>query len=120
MIKKTKFSTITAVIATIAAIAVGSIGGIGLGQQQTALAQPVDSKDIGEDGIAVGGIGDTVRDIFEDDNDNGGDDGGRRQLCPEPGQIFIPRSLGGPRCADARDFIQAALGSVPNVGADFP
>src|SRR5215208_2739600 len=71
MIKKTKFSTITAVIATIAAIAVGSIGGIGLGQQQTALAQPVDSRDIGEDGIAVGGIGDTVRDILEDDDNAG-------------------------------------------------
>src|SRR5215212_11736405 len=51
MVKKTKFSTITAVIVTIAALtALGSIGGgIGLGQQQTALAQIVHSSDIGED-----------------------------------------------------------------------
>jgi hypothetical protein len=117
MIKKTKFSTITAVVATIAALtAMGSIGGgIGLGQQQMALAQPVDPRDIGGD---IGDIGDTVRDIFEDDDDNGGNDGERRQLCPEPGQIFIPRSLGGPRCADARDFIQDALGPLPNVVSD--
>src|SRR5829696_2865092 len=99
MIKKTKFPTITAVVATIAALtAMGSIGGggIGLGQQQMALAQPVDPRDIGGD---IGDIGDTVRDIFEDDDDNGGNDGERLQLCPEPGQIFIPRGpLGGPRC----------------------
>jgi hypothetical protein len=69
MVKKTKFSTITAVIATIAAIAaLGSIGG-GIGQQQTALAQPVDLSDSLEDQIDVGGIGDTVRAILEQDVD---------------------------------------------------
>ncbi len=73
MIKKTNFSTITAALAAIAAIAaLGSIGaGIGLGQQQMALAQ-VDPGDIGGDEANVGDIGDTVRDILEDDNDNGG------------------------------------------------
>jgi hypothetical protein len=34
-------------------------------QQQTALAQPVDPRDIGEDEIDVGDIRDTVRDILE-------------------------------------------------------
>jgi len=70
MIKKTKFSTITAALATIAAIAaMGSIGGIGLGQQQTALAQPVDLSDSLKDQVDVGGIGDTVRAILEQDVD---------------------------------------------------
>jgi len=104
MIKKTKFPTITAVITTIAAIAaMGNIGGIGLGQQQMALAQPVDPRDIGEDGIAVGGIGDTVRDVLEDDNDDG-----RQRLCP--GQIFIRPNI----CVDALSDIL----SVPNVVPD--
>ena len=74
MIKKTKFSTITAVMATIAAMAaLGSIGG-GLGQQQMALAQPVDPGDIGGDETNLGGIGDIIRGIVEDeldDDDNG-------------------------------------------------
>ncbi len=70
MVNKTKFSTITAAIVTIAAMAaMGSIGGIGLGQQQTALAQPVDLSDSLEDQIDVGGIGDTVRAILEQDVD---------------------------------------------------
>jgi hypothetical protein len=90
-IKKTKFSTITAVVATIAAIAaLGSIGGIGLGQQQTALAQIVDSRDIGEDGIDVGDIiGDVGTEVGEDDEEdeeNGGDDSGPVEIalpfCP--------------------------------------
>ena len=107
MIKKTKFPTITAVITTIAAIAaMGNIGGIGLGQQQMALAQPVDPRDIGEDGIAVGGIGDTVRDVLEDDNDDG-----RQRLCP--GQIFIRPNI----CVDALLDVGEVVG-IPNVGSD--
>jgi hypothetical protein len=71
MIKKTKFSTITAAVATIAVIAaMGSIGG-GLGQQQVALAQ-VDPRDIGGDEGVLGVVGDIVRDIGEDD-ENGGE-----------------------------------------------
>jgi hypothetical protein len=71
---KTKFPTITAVLATIAAIAaLGSIGGgIGLGQQQTALAQVLDSSDIGGDEADLGVLEDIVREIGQDDNDNGG------------------------------------------------
>jgi len=68
MIKKTKFPTITAAVAAIAALAaMGSMGGgIGLGQQQMALAQPVDPRDI------RGEIGDIVSGILEDDDDDGG------------------------------------------------
>jgi hypothetical protein len=68
VVKKTKISTITAAIATIAIIAaLGSMGGgIGLGQQQMALAQPVDPRDI------RGEIEDIVSGILEDDDDDGG------------------------------------------------
>jgi hypothetical protein len=84
MIKKTKFSTITAVVATIAAIAaMGSIGGgIGLGQQQMALAQPVDPRDIGGD---IGDIGDTVRNILGDNDDPDPE----TELCSGPDELFV-------------------------------
>ena len=72
VIIKTKISTITAVIATIVMIAaLGSIGGgMGLGQQQMALAQVLSPGDIGGD---VGDIGDTVRNILEDELDRVGE-----------------------------------------------
>jgi hypothetical protein len=67
MVNKTKFSTLMAVIATISAIAaVGSVGGIGLGQQQTAFAQMVDSRSSGEDGGNLGNVVDIGRGIGED------------------------------------------------------
>jgi hypothetical protein len=104
MIKKTKFSTITAVVATIAAIAaMGSIGGgIGLGQQQMALAQPVDPRDIGVD---IGDIGDTVRDIFEDDDDPDPE----CELCCLPDEIFIPRPI-GPICINTNFTLEPGPG----------
>jgi hypothetical protein len=109
VIKKTKISTITAVVATIAAIASMGIigGGIGLGQQQMALAQPVDPRDIGgdEDDLVGVDVGNIVRDVLGDDDD------GELQLCP--GGIFIPRSAGGPRCADVRDIIATLLPDFP-------
>jgi hypothetical protein len=98
VIKKTKISTITAAIATIAIIAaLGSIGGMGLGQQQqTALAQPVDPRDIGEDVIDLDEIGGTVRDILA----QGVDEDERVELCPAP-LIFV--AVPGPQryvCVD--------------------
>ena len=110
VIKKTKISTITAVVATIAAIAaMGSIGGgIGLGQQQMALAQPVDPRDIGVD---IGDIGDTVRDtvrdIFEDDDDPDPE----TELCSGPDEIFIPRPI-GPTCINT-NFTMEPLPEFP-------
>ena len=97
MVNKTKFSTIMAVIATITAIAsIGSIGGIGLGQQQqTAFAQV-----IGGNEIDVGGVGDTIRDILEDNEDDEDDNPPPRQLCPPP-LIYVP--IPGPQryiCVD--------------------
>ena len=109
MIKKTKFSTITAVLATIAAIAaMGSIGGgIGLGQQQMALAQ-VDSRDIGGDETNVGGIGDTIRGIVEDELD---DDNDRQRLCP--GEFYVDLGAAGYICLGVD-------GVLSDIGQDFP
>ena len=107
--KKTKFSTITAALATIAAIAaMGSIGGgMGLGQQQMALAQPVDPRDIGGDEGGLVGVdeGNKVRDVLGDDDD------GRQRLCP--GQIFIRPNI----CVDALPDLSDVVG-IPNVGSD--
>jgi len=108
MIKKTKFSTITAVMATIAALAaLGSIGGMGLGQQQMALAQ-VDSRDIGGDegGLVGVGVGNIVRDVLGDD------DPGRREHCPEPGQILIRIPGDGIICIDS-NFTMNPLPDFP-------
>jgi hypothetical protein len=58
---------------------------MGLGQQQqTALAQPVDPRDIGEDVIDLDEIGGTVRDILA----QGVDEDERVELCPAP-LIFV-------------------------------
>jgi len=118
MIKKTKFSTITAVVATIAAIAaMGSIGGgIGLGQQQMALAQvPVDSRDIGGDEGDLGDVGHAVRDVFEDDEEDDDDDGGIVPLCREPGEIFVNLAVGGYICLNINEqFV------LSDIGQDFP
>jgi hypothetical protein len=59
----------------------GSIGGGGgIGQQQIALAQVLDSRDLREDEIDVGDIigeaGDILRDILEDDDEDDYDNGG--------------------------------------------
>jgi len=121
MIKKTKFSTITAALATIAAIAaLGSIGGgMGLGQQQTALAQILHSTDIGEDEIDVGRIEDTVRDILEDDEDDDGNigdgPGPRPTICVDPEPVpLISRVIAG------REIFLGCQGlgdlNLPNVG----
>jgi hypothetical protein len=109
MVKKSKFWTITAMVATIAAIAsMGSIGGIGLGQQQIALATV-----IGEDEADLGDIEDAVRDIIANIvSDNDDDPDPEKELCSRPGELFIPRELGGPKCIDT-NFTMNPLPDFP-------
>jgi hypothetical protein len=113
VIKKTKISTITPIVAIIAAIAsMASIGGIGLGQQQTALAQPVDPRDIGEDEIDVGDIDDTVRDILEQVG-VGDDESGPN--CPPP-LIHVRLPIDDPELFICVDPTFDVVPSLP----DFP
>ncbi|MFL6490133.1 MAG: hypothetical protein ACJ70M_01370 [Nitrososphaera sp.] len=73
-----------------------------------ALAQ-VDSRDIEGD---VRDIGDTVRDIFEEDEDE--DDGGNIPLCREPAEVFVSLGGGNYICLNFND------GVLSDIGQDFP